>query len=148
MQLSPNFSLEELIRSDMASRLGINNAPTDQALMNLHQLAGQLEGVRRALGDVPLLVSSGYRCGKLNRVTPGSAPNSAHTLGFAADFTAPAFGSPLAICRALAADRVRFDQLIWEYEAWCHFSCDPQMRGLVLTKKIGQDYLEGLPPLT
>ena len=35
MKLSPNFTLEELTRSDIAARLGIDNTPGPDALANL-----------------------------------------------------------------------------------------------------------------
>ena len=43
-----------------------------------------------------------------------------HPRGLAMDFTAPAFGTPLEVCRAIAASEIDFDQVIHEFGAWCH----------------------------
>lgn len=144
MKLSEHFTLDELTRSDTATRLGIDNAPDAEALAAIREhLAPGLERVRALLG-VPLLISSGYRSPQLNAQIPGSSDTSAHTLGFAADFTAPAYGSPWDICQAVATGNIRFDQLIYEYGQWVHVSFDPRGRGQVLTKLSGQPYRSGL----
>lgn len=141
IQLSPHFTLTELIESDTAQRLGINNVPTDdEVLDNLHTLAAGLERVRAALDDAPILISSGYRSPRLNAAIKGSK-NSAHCLGLAADFRAPAFGSPIEISRELAARAgfVGFDQLIFE-GTWVHVAfppADQDPREEVLTAHFG-----------
>ena len=121
-KVSPNFWLSELLHSDTAVRLGIPNVPKTVALANVRNvLAPGLERIRALLGK-PVLVSSGYRSPELNAAVHGAA-NSAHLLGLAADFRAPAFGTPLQIAKALsrfdAAVEVNFDQLIQE-GTWVH----------------------------
>src|SRR5690606_25284898 len=113
MKLSKHFTLEELTRSATAQRLGLENSPTVRELANLMRLAAVLEDVRRALGHRPILVTSGFRSEAVNKAVGGSA-TSAHRLGLAADFTCPTFGAPLAICEAIAASDIEFDQLIHE----------------------------------
>jgi hypothetical protein len=49
-----------------------------------------------------MLISSGYRCLALNRAI-GSSDTSDHIKAMAADFRAPAFGSPLEVSKALLA---------------------------------------------
>jgi zinc D-Ala-D-Ala carboxypeptidase len=119
--LTPNFSLAEMIASDTADECGINNSPNDDEIANLTDLCELLELVRARCGGNPVLVSSGYRCADLNEAT-GGADNSAHVFGCAADFTIPAFGSPLDICLAIEPYMAEWgvDQLIHEYESWVH----------------------------
>ena len=119
--LTSNFTLEELVASDTAARLGINNTPPPQVVAELQQTAALLEQIRTLLGGLPVRVSSGYRCLALNRALR-SADTSAHVLGQAADFVVPGFGSPLAICRTLAPHQpaLQFDQLIHEFGSWVH----------------------------
>jgi zinc D-Ala-D-Ala carboxypeptidase len=135
MQLTPHFSVAELTRSEYAVRKGIDNTPNDEVLANLLLLADGLERVRSVLG-VSVYISSGYRSQKVNAGIGGATnPPSAHTLGLAADFTAPEFGSPLEICRALESqqDEVDFDQLINE-GTWVHISFkEASPRGEILT---------------
>lgn len=122
-KLSPHFQLSEFLHSQAAVRLGLPNAPGPAALNNLRRLAQQLELVRKVLGSVPLLISSGYRSPEVNRAVGGTA-SSAHLSGLAADFTAPRFGSPREICRLLAKADINFDQLIFE-GTWVHFAIAP-----------------------
>ncbi|MBA4010778.1 MAG: peptidase M15 [Phenylobacterium sp.] len=133
-RLTPHFSLEELTRSQVAVRKGIDNTPGPVSVQNLQTTAEAMERVRAILG-VPITVTSGYRSPPLNDAIGGS-PTSAHTLGLAVDFVADRFGAPLDICRKLVEARVRFDQLI-EEGTWVHISFDPRMRGQVLTKRPG-----------
>lgn len=131
MNLTSHFTLEELILSQTATRLGIDNTPDANALDNLHSLAAGLELVRAALGNRAISVSSGFRCIKLNGAI-GSNNTSAHVLGWAADFVCPGFGTPLEVAKALAATTIKFDQVIYE-GAWVHISVDPRNRRELLT---------------
>lgn len=133
MRLSEHFTLDELTVSETAERLGIDNDPPPNVLENLRGLAETLERVRAALGGRPIVVTSGYRSPNLNRMVNGSR-ESAHLVGYAADFTCPGFGSPLDVCRAVvAAGSIPYDQLIHEFGRWVHLSVDPRWRGQVLT---------------
>lgn len=126
MQLSEHFSLEELTRSDTATRLGIDNSAPEMVIDNLRILAERLEEVRALLGH-PIIVSSGYRSIALNKAVRGSV-TSAHTTGLAADFSCPKFGDPKSICIEIAASTIKFDKLIWEFDTWVHISFQPMMR--------------------
>jgi hypothetical protein len=50
MNLTENFTLEELTVSDSAVRLGLSNEPTPEVVENLLKLAVFLEQVRTLLG--------------------------------------------------------------------------------------------------
>lgn len=131
-QLTTHFSLEELTASEIALRKGLDNTPDAETVENLRLLAGALEDVRRLL-SAPLIINSAYRSPKVNSALGGSViPPSAHMRGYAADFTAPQFGTPIEICRAIRDSGIKFDQLIAEGE-WVHFAIDPRMRQMVLT---------------
>jgi zinc D-Ala-D-Ala carboxypeptidase len=118
--LTPHFTLAEFIASDTAAMKGIDNTPDADEVDELGATAELMELVRSACGGKPVLISSGYRCPELNNAVGGTS-NSAHLYGCAADFTIPAFGSPLEICRAIEPhlNEWGIDQLIYE-GGWVH----------------------------
>ena len=138
-RLTAHFALEEL---STTLHRGIDNTPPPDVVANLRRTAEQMERVRAILGDHPVTVSSGYRSPALNRAV-GGAPRSAHLQGQAVDFNCYGFGSSLAVCRAIAASDLAFDQLIEEGN-WAHVSFDPRLRGQILTKRPGGGYILGL----
>ena len=90
MNLTPHFTLEELIHSDTAKAKGIDNKPTRTEIANLMRLAQTLEEVRNVLGGKTIIISSGYRGEELNKAV-GGVNDSAHRHGLAADFICPAW---------------------------------------------------------
>lgn len=138
MKLTQHFSLAELTASQTADRKGIDNTPPPEVIQRLTKLAHGLEMVR-ALVQCPLIISSGYRSLMVNGLV-GSKSTSQHVRGEAADFTAPAFGTPAALMDAIHRKRetIRYDQCILEYAAkgggWVHisFSDTPRMQSLVI----------------
>lgn len=148
MRLSPHFTLEELIVSQNAARLGIDNTPNAEQIANLTRLARDLEMVRVVTGGSPLIVNSAFRCQALNDATPGSSKTSAHMDGRAADLLIPRFGTPRQVAqRLIENDSLDFDQLILEYDSWVHYGIAPlgeKPRRQVLTAIRGQGYLPGL----
>lgn len=128
-----NFTIKELISSTTADRLKINNTPPPAELANLQILIAGLEQVR-ALLKAPMIISSGYRCPALNKAV-GGAKDSDHMKGLAADFTAPDFGKPAQIVKAIAASNIKFDQVIFENKGsvWVHIGFGPAKRREVLT---------------
>lgn len=132
MILSPHFTLEELTISRSGPANGIDNVPSDEIVKKLTYTAQQLEQVRSVLNK-PITVTSGYRCPALNKLV-GGAPASQHLLGEAVDFIAPQFGDPKAVCLAILAAKVKFDQLLLEFGQWTHVSfVANNPRGQVLT---------------
>ena len=130
--LSPHVTLEEMILSQTASRLGIDNTPTPEIISNLTQTANLIEQVRSLLGDLPIIISSGYRSLALNSAV-GGVPSSAHTQGMAADILCPNYGNPYSVCKAIEASTIDFDQLIYEFAAWTHIAWAPNNRRQILT---------------
>jgi len=131
MNLSENFTLDELTRSETALRKGLDNTPDAETVANLTELALALEKVRDLLGH-PIHINSGYRSAKVNAAV-GSKETSAHRHGWAADFVCPAFGTPQEICHAILDSTIDFDQLIWEFGSWVHISIDPRRRRVAMT---------------
>ena len=131
--LSDHFSLDEFTASQEATRHSIGNTPSAKVVENLRMLAALLEQVRTLLGGHSIRISSGFRSLVLNRHI-GSFDTSAHVRGYAADFTCPAFGTPLEVAKEIAESNLKFDQLIYE-GTWVHISCDPQNRRQFITAR-------------
>lgn len=128
IKLSENFTLEELIKSQVAERHGIDNTPTYDQIQALNHLANHVLQPLRDLVDAPITVTSGFRCAKLNERI-GGAINSQHRFGEAADIECNAVSN--AELAYLIATRLqgRFDQLILEFydvsdprSGWVHVS--------------------------
>jgi len=84
MKLSKNLSLKEVTRSNTASRLNIDNTPTEEHIGNLKYLAEMVFQPMRDHFATPIFVSSGYRSVKLNKAIGGSS-RSFHCHGMALD---------------------------------------------------------------
>ena len=125
--LSKHFTIDEFTFSQTASRNGISNNPPPEIVTALHHTAKGMELVRKALGNVPVLVSSGYRSPALNAVVGGQI-GSQHLLGEAVDFTAPTFGLPSDVIRNIVKSDVPYDQIILEFGRWVHISFSDRNR--------------------
>ena len=91
MKLTANITLDELTKSQIAERKGINNNPNPQQIENLKALAVNVLQPIRSHFDKPLIISSGFRCAELC-VAIGSSINSQHVAddeAAAADFEIP-----------------------------------------------------------
>ena len=138
MKLSPNFSLEELTFSQVASRRGLNNVPSEKVKDNLERLAFFLEQVRKVFNK-PFLISSGYRSKEVNESVGGSK-TSQHCEGCAADFNVKGV-SPHAVVRAIVDANIPYDQVILEFDSWVHISIPtvkgstPRKQALVIDNK-------------
>jgi len=119
MNLSPNFTLQELTHSDAAVRQGWENNPDANEINNLTRLAELLEQVRALLGK-PISINSGYRSKKVND-SVGSKDSSQHRIGCAADIRVSGM-TPSQVCEAIKASDIQFDQLIREFDSWTHIS--------------------------
>ena len=120
MNLTPNFTLEELTASETAMRNGLDNTPGPIAYQNLVRLANFLEEVKKVLGGKPVMINSAYRGPEVNAHVGGSK-NSQHMVGCAADIRVPGM-SPNEVCKAVIASDLQYDQLIREFDSWTHIS--------------------------
>lgn len=79
------FRPSEFFLSSTADKLGISNFPDDpEVLFNLHKLVSNILVPVRKRINMPIIISSGYRCPKLNTAVGGAA-HSYHMLGRAVD---------------------------------------------------------------
>ena len=144
MQLSPNFTLEELTSSETAERHGIDNTPTPEIIENLKHLAATLQEVRTLLGNKSIHINSGYRSPAVNEKL-GSKPTSDHCKGLAADFVCPSFGSPDEIVRAIMGSPIPYKQVIREFDRWVHLAVpapgeEPRKQALIIDKQGTRNY--------
>lgn len=121
---SKYFTLEEMTASPTAQRLGINNKPTADIVAALQRLVTNVLDPLREEWGAPIIVTSGYRCVKLNSVV-GGARSSQHTFGQAADIRTvsdrPEENKRLR--NLLIKLNLPYDQLIDEYGCdWLHVS--------------------------
>ena len=125
MNLSRNFTLSELIKSDTAIRKGINNNPNAEQIEKLKDLCENiLQPVRDHFGRVK--VTSGFRSPELC-VAIGSSVNSQHAKAEAADFEV--IGTDNAELADWIYKNLEPDQLILEFytpgephSGWIHAS--------------------------
>ena len=130
MKLTEHFTLEELTKSYTATQLGIDNTPSQEVVANLKALCVHiLEPLRKAYGK-PIIVSSGYRCPKLNKAVKGAA-QSQHMLGQAADVhsVSDTRADNMELWNVLKKLGLPIDQAINEYNYnWLHLSYGPRNR--------------------
>ena len=144
MRLSEHFTLEEMTRSQLAVRHGIDNTPNDMQLENLKTLAKGMELVRTKLDSLPIIISSGFRCEDLNDLL-GSKRTSAHIAGLACDFTCDRYSHVGRVFEVLAESSIPYQQLIYEYSSWIHISFpvegeEPRRQTLVIDREGARIY--------
>jgi hypothetical protein len=151
-QLTKNFSLAELTKSETALRFDMDNTPGAVEIANLTELAGKvLQPVRDHFGK-GVKVNSGFRHPDVNAKVGGSK-TSDHCKGQAADIEIP--GVPNAELAEWIKDNLEFRQLILEFytpgipdSGWVHVSFvdgDNKKQVMTATKKDGKTvYLPGL----
>ena len=119
MNLSPNFTLEELTASQTAVRRGLDNTPNATEIANLIRVAALLEQVR-ALIKKPIIINSGFRSKQVNDAV-GSKDTSQHRIGCAADFKVHGM-TPREVVEACVKASIGYDQVIEEFDSWVHIS--------------------------
>ena len=126
MQLSKNFNLVEMTKSQTATRKGIDNTPSAEHQGNLQSLCMHvLQPIRDHFSQV-VTVSSAYRSPELC-LAIGSKTTSQHAKGEAADFEI--FGVSNKELADYINENLDYDQLILEYwtesdpnSGWVHCS--------------------------
>lgn len=152
MNLTKNFTLAEMIKSETALRHGMDNTPGEAEIENLKRLAEKvLQPVRDSYGK-GVKVNSGYRAPDVNAKVGGSK-TSDHCKGQAADIEIP--GVANADLAKWITENLDFTQVILEFytpgvpdSGWVHVSYDPdnlKKQVLTATKQDGKTvYLNGL----
>lgn len=122
MQLSKNFTLEQLTKSDTAVRRKITeqSKPSLEVIYNLKQVCEKILEPLEFAFTKPLHINSGYRCLRLN-IAVGGARNSQHIDGKAVDITCKAATNEMII-KAVLNFEIEFDQMIEEFGSWVHIS--------------------------
>lgn len=134
-KITPHFTYRELTNSATGRRLGLENKPNEQELVNIRKTAERLEKIRAWLSkkygrEVSIHVLSCFRSEAVNRAV-GGAKTSAHRFGSAADIDAAGI-SNLQLAKDIIemrdAGEITFDQLIYEFPergeaGWIHFGC-------------------------
>lgn len=131
------FTINELTKSSTAQRLHIDNNPTQEVKDNLNALIDNVLDPLRELYGKPIIVNSGYRSFKLNKVV-GGAKNSQHLVGQASDIRTVqnTKESNKQLFELIKNSKLPFDQLINEYDYnWVHVSYSPRNRRQILTIK-------------
>ena len=152
MNLSPNFSLKELCKSQTAARKGLNNIPDasweKHIVENLVELAGNILQPIRENFNIPFTPSSGYRSPALNDAIGGSK-TSQHSLGQAVDIEVPTVDN--ATLAQWIIDNLIFDQLILEFykkgeptSGWVHVSYKNEGNRKQILTYDGKNYQKGL----
>lgn len=115
-----HFTLSEFEKSDTAWARGIDNTIPRDAEVNIRKLVENiLDPAREKFGE-PIIITSGYRCAKLNKFLErvyGASPTSLHVFGMAADITAKDYHDNVKLleilkrlpCYELIAYRYKFD---------------------------------------
>jgi len=152
MQLTNNFSLAEMVKSDTALRHDMDNTPGEKEIENLKRLAEKVLQPVRDYFKTGVKVNSGYRHPEVNAKVGGSK-TSDHCRGQAADIEIP--GVPNADLAQWITENLDFTQVILEFytqgvpdSGWVHVSYDPEnlkKQALTAVKQNGKTvYLNGL----
>lgn len=119
------FTLNELLHSETANRLGIINIPTFEQVDNLRRFVIEILDPIREIHGAPIWVNSGYRCRSLNDAV-GGVYNSHHMCmnGYAAaDITAGTKRSNLSLFDLVSHSGLPYCELICENGGeWLHVS--------------------------
>jgi len=130
MNLSAHVTLAEFENSPTATTHGINNKMSLSQIESAKLLCENVFEPLRIHLNIPIKISSGFRCVQLNRMIKGSS-TSQHTKGEAMDIKIGAKGFNFI------KDKLDFDQLIWEFgndenPQWVHVSYSSRNRKQVL----------------
>ena len=116
------FTINELCRSETASKHKIDNTPSAEIIANLTALVDNvLDPLRQAWGR-PIIVTSGYRCEELNKLV-GGVTTSQHKKGQAADISTGSTEDNKKLFELAIKLKLPYDQIIDEYGyKWVHIS--------------------------
>jgi hypothetical protein len=122
---SEYFTLQEFLVSQTASRLKIDNTPSDVEIEHIEWLCKKiLDPLRNKLGK-KIIILSGYRNLQLNKAVGGTqVPISQHTEGKAADIIVPGMTPKQLMNFIINQTSLPFDQVILEFSSWIHISYD------------------------
>ena len=129
MKLTEHFSLQEMLRSDLAIKYGIKNEPKTQeeavqVIANLVAICTKILEPLREYMQQPIYINSAYRSESLNKILHSSSPSSQHLNASAVDIritTVEQMNKMVGFIKT-----IEFDQLIIEQNScgsrWLHVS--------------------------
>lgn len=126
MRISEHVSYREAIKSNTATRRGIDNTPSDYEITNMVGVAENIfEPLRKWVGG-PIKITSMYRCEELNRAIGGSS-RSQHCEGRAIDLDDTFGYKTNKEMFEYIRENLNFDNLIYEFgddnnPDWIHVS--------------------------
>ena len=126
MKISAHISYSEAIRSNTATRRGIDNTPGDYEITNMVGIAENIFEPLRKWAGGPIKINSMFRCEELNTAIGGSS-RSQHCQGRAIDVDDTFGNKTNAEMFNYIKENLNFDQLIWEFgddanPDWVHVS--------------------------
>ena len=132
MKIAEHFTIKELVDTSYADLQAENIYYALDRFNDLTRLAQFCERVRSIL-NVPMNITSGVRCPKLNKKV-GGTDNSDHIKLLAIDFV------PSKIKLKTAFDKIRksnldYKQLILEKNTWIHISLGDKKESLIYDGK-------------
>ena len=125
-KISKHISYKEGVKSNTATRLGLDNTPGDYELGNMTLIAERLFEPLRAWVGGPVKINSFYRNKELNLAIGGSQ-RSQHCEGRAIDLDDTFGYKTNAEMFHYIKENLNFDQMIWEFgndknPDWVHIS--------------------------
>ena len=124
--MSKYFTIEEMTRSNTATRHGWDNTPNAAQKRDLLRLMDYLDGIREEFGE-PIRVTSGFRSWDVNDAVGGSK-KSQHLAGQAADIVPMHKPERLRELFDLIRKRGGYQQVIYEHvgrSVWVHVAIPP-----------------------
>ena len=124
--ISEHISYKEGVRSNTATRKGIDNTPNDEQLSCMEKIAEEVfEPLRTYVGG-PIKINSFFRCPELNKAIGGSS-KSQHCKGQDIDIDDTFGRCTNAEMYHFIKENLDFDQMIWEFgnddnPDWVHVS--------------------------
>jgi zinc D-Ala-D-Ala carboxypeptidase len=149
--ISKHITYKEAIKSNTATKLGIDNTPTEDQLKNMIELAENVfEPLREGLGNRPINISIFFRCPLLNKAIKG-AKNSQHVAlkGAAIDLDNDNMPKEWPTNREIfdyIKDNLTFEQLIYEAgdddsPGWVHVSYNSKSNRKQVLRFINGGYI-------
>ena len=124
--ISKHISDKEGVRSNTATRRGIDNTPNEEQLVNMKLIAEKVFEPLRAYVNGPIKINSFFRSPELNQAIGGSL-KSQHMQGLAFDLDDTFGAKTNAEMYYWVKENLDFDQMIWEFgddnnPNWIHIS--------------------------
>ena len=127
MKVTEHVSYKEVVKSNTATRRGIENIPSGEQMENIKLLCENVfEPLREHVGG-PIAINSLFRSVELNRAIGGSSTSQHCAMNGAAMDIDDTYGIMSNADMFEFIKKLDFDQLIWEYgddenPDWVHIS--------------------------